>query len=130
MGVDTIVYIKKSQLKKLFNLDIEYFYFLMLKVCYKRWHNFIEMFDLEDIDLITSKELLRQIALNPKLKLKARSWWVNILSEYDLIFAKDTLSIEDLKNRIENFDEYVDLGDLEQKILETARREIISNIDK
>jgi len=128
VGVDVRIYIRKDQLKRLFDLDYDYFYFLMLKACGKRWNRFCEMFNLDDIDLITSKELLKHIALNPNLKLKARSWWVNILSEYDLIFAKDTLKEEELKQRIEDFDEYIDLGELEYEIMEKVRKEIIPNL--
>jgi len=128
MGIDVRIYIRKDQLKRLFDLDYDYFYFLMLKLAGKRWQRFEEMFDLGDIDFITSKELLKQIALNPKLKLKSRDWWVNILSEYDLIFAKDALSQQDLREKIEDFDEYVDLGEIEYEMLEKVRKEIIPKL--
>jgi len=86
------------------------------------------MFELGDTDIITSKELLKHIALNPKLKLKSRRWWVEILSEYDLIFARDTVKKESLEERIEDFDEYVDLGDIEYEILEKVRKEILQKV--
>jgi len=128
MGVNVRIYIRKDQLKRLFDFDNDYFYFLMFKLAGKRWNHFEEMFDLGDIDIVTSKELLKRIALNPKLKLESRSWWVNILSEYDLIFTRDTLKTEELKERIENLDEYIDLVDFEYEVIEKVRKEIISKV--
>jgi len=127
VGVDVKIYIRKDHLKRLFDFDYDYFYFLMLKAKV-RWNHFEEMFELGDTDIITSKELLKHIALNPKLKLKSRNWWVEILSEYDLIFARDTVRKESLEERIEDFNEYIDLGELEYEILEKVRKEILQKV--
>jgi len=126
MGVNVRIFIKKHQLKNLFDFDYDYFYFLMLKLRGKRWYRFEDMFGLENVDIVTSKELLKHIAINTNLRLKSRKWWVEISSEYDLIFVRDDISREELKKRIKNFDDYVDLNNLEFEIIEKVRKEILS----
>jgi len=129
MGVDLEIWINKKDLEKLLGLNSDLsswddFYFL-LKYDGIRWYRFTEMMGVDDSEVLsmssqksfTSKELLEHLA-KTNVKVKDRSYWVDICMNYDLIFAPDTEKIED-KN-------YIRICEVEKFIINLTKKNIPS----
>jgi len=120
MGVDTCVFVKESDFKRLIEDDFDRFLFLIEKTkC--RWNTFIEKF--EDVidyfalldEVYTSRDMIRFIALTDKLTNEEKSEWLDVLFEYDLIFQPDTK---------EKRKEYIDLCVFYLKMIEFVRKNL------
>ena len=97
MGINLNIYVHK---KDLFNLleDPADFTFL-LGQSLMRYYQFEELFDLSDWESsneITSQDLLTHLA-RLSSKIPDRETWVDILSNYDLIFLPDYKKLPDKK---------------------------------
>lgn len=127
MGVDLVVYIRRDQVGKLIDIDSNYplwddFYALAKMPI--RWGVFAEWLHLETDEPITSKELLKHLAMLNR-KVENRELLVRLCSKYELLFAPDTAKVDKKK--------WVDIFEVEsavQKVVKENFGKILSLIDR
>ena len=122
MGIDTCVYVKKTQFKKLIEDDFDGFLFLIQQTnC--RWSRFIDQFDdVFDVfvtqnmnEVYTSKDMIKLVTLTERLSYDEKDMWIDLLLEYDLIFQPDTK---------ETPQGYIDLWAFYFKMLEFVKKNL------
>jgi hypothetical protein len=95
MGEDCWVYVSKKSLKEMLkNADFDYLLWLMREVEGQRWHRVLEKLGFElfsDVpknEILTSKTILRHLALNDK-KIAWRTPMVDICENYEIVLWGD-----------------------------------------
>lgn len=89
-----VILIREEQVKKLLSDECWHLFVFLSEIAGIRWYRFAEVIGFGDEDFqhesISSKELLYKIAITNK-KLKNREKWVEVLSNFDLVFLPDDI---------------------------------------
>lgn len=123
MGVDTCVFVKKSQFKKLIEEDFDKFLFLIQETnC--RWYTFEDKLRIDDeffVSSVNSKDMIKAVS-KCNISREEKEQWIDILLEYDLIFQPDTK--EEPKGYVDLWRFYFKMIEFVKKNLEVIRNSI------
>ncbi|MGB9614551.1 MAG: hypothetical protein ACPL3B_03505 [Fervidobacterium sp.] len=125
MGVNVNIYVRKSQIHKMLEMDLPLFCTLV-QWSYYRWYKFKEEIlpDIEEYIYLSSEEKITSSDIGKYLmmcskKLKFRET-LAYLTEYDIVFAPDTFDDTELLK------EYVEVYSLTSKFIKWVQTQDFS----